>query len=226
MDNKSFIIIIMKNHSDFPIPSCNGACCRNAAAADDDDGDGVRPNQCQTQLLWKPWPTEALSMAKLALELTRQEWSRTGLGKMRLRAAVETTTPSASASSISTSTSIRPSGDGGATSSMTAATPSAGERCGGNEDGKRNDDESILKTIVDRIVALLLIRLVALVASRLGNNAILLGDNSNNNNSNITCEYKDSACGRRRQRGKIYSDYSTTTICKSALQLSSLDGGY
>lgn len=154
-------------------------------------------------------------MAKIALELTRQEWSQTGLGLTRLKATAETTPTSSSPSSN------RLSAGAGASS----ATAKIEEERGGVDVNCRDDDddENTLKTIVDRIVALLLIRIVALVASRLGNGRRSFVDNGHNN----ICMGNNSTC-RGERREKIYSDYSTTTICKTALQSSSdnldLDG--
>ncbi|KAL7438881.1 hypothetical protein ACHAXH_006059 [Discostella pseudostelligera] len=186
--------------------NCNGACRRNDMAyGGDDDDSGDDQSQPQIQL-WQPWPAEALSMAKIALKLTQQEWSQTGLGLTRLKTTAETTPTSSSPSSNRVST--------GTEASSTTATI-AGER-GGVDDNCRDDDENTLNTIVDRIVALLLIRIVALVASRLGNGRRSLDGNEHNN----ICMGNSSTC-RGKRREKIYSDYSTTTICKTALHSSS-----
>ena len=93
---------------------------------------------------WRPWPSDALSMARTALDLTQAPWPATG---------------------------------------RTACTPAV-------------DD------IVDRIVSLLLIRMVALSVSRSGNR---MGCGSLNGNSKSSAERR------------MYADYSTTTICRSTL---------
>jgi len=95
---------------------------------------------------WRPWPSDALSMARTALDLTQTPWPATG---------------------------------------RTACSPAV-------------DD------IVNRIVSLLLIRMVALSVSRSGNRMSCGSLNGNGNNK--------SSAERR-----MYADYSTTTICRSTL---------
>ena len=119
--------------------------------------------------VWQSWPPEALTMARTALELTRQDWSLTGQSTPNYKH------------------------------------PTLLEM--GNEVGRSD--------IVDKMVSLLFIRIVALVTRRLGNTVPGTGYPSPAEKAaGITDDERD-----RPKRQKIYMDYSTTTICKAALQL-------
>eukprot|EP00574_Skeletonema_japonicum_P005185 CAMPEP_0201717852 /NCGR_PEP_ID=MMETSP0593-20130828/3532_1 /ASSEMBLY_ACC=CAM_ASM_000672 /TAXON_ID=267983 /ORGANISM="Skeletonema japonicum, Strain CCMP2506" /LENGTH=499 /DNA_ID=CAMNT_0048208027 /DNA_START=168 /DNA_END=1663 /DNA_ORIENTATION=- len=167
---------------------------------------------------WQPWPDSALSMARTALSLTSQDWSLTGRGPGHpsippfLAAAAAATTPS----------------------KMTATT------------------NSIVDEVTERMVSLLLIRIVALVTCRLGNLAVQTSttksDGTNNNDttkggvdgSNINNGHRNhrrasndssktgSSSGgggyHRRLKDKMYMDYSTSTICRSALKTAREEG--
>lgn len=90
-------------------------------------------------------------------------------------------------------------------------------------------DKVGVEEIVERMVALLLIRMVALVTCRLGNYGpqYMIPDNNGNSGSkggdNINISKggnnSSSSSSNGGKRHKIYSDYSTTTICKAALHL-------
>ncbi len=166
---------------------------------------------------WQPWPDSALSMARTALSLTSQDWSLTGRGPGHpsippFLAAAAATTPS----------------------KMTATT------------------NSIVDEVTERMVSLLLIRIVALVTCRLGNLAVQTsttksdgtnndttnkggGDGSSINNghrnhrraSNDSSKTGSSSGGggyHRRLKDKMYMDYSTSTICRSALKTAREEG--
>jgi hypothetical protein len=78
-------------------------------------------------------------------------------------------------------------------------------------DGK---DEEITK----RMVALLFIRMVALVTCNLGNVYPTSFNNINNGSFNISFNSSSRPIGRAKK--KIYEDYSTSTICKTVLRQS------
>ena len=97
---------------------------------------------------WRPWPSDALSMARTALDVTRTPWPATG----------------------------------------------------------RTPCPPAIDDIVDKIVSLLLIRMVALSVSRSGNRmrGSTTGGGTGNNGGKAPAE-------------RMYADYSTTTICRSTL---------
>eukprot|EP00985_Skeletonema_marinoi_P016180 scaffold8637_cov130-Skeletonema_marinoi.AAC.1 len=153
---------------------------------------------------WQPWPPSALSMARTALSLTTQPWAQTGRG------------PVSGHPSIGSPPSFISSGS-------TAA----------------NNNNSIVDEITERMVSLLLIRIVALVTCRLGNMAVQQTNNNNNgddtnntghrnhrraSNESTTSSKNDSGGGYRRMKDKMYVDYSTSTICRSALKTAKGEG--
>eukprot|EP00577_Skeletonema_sp_RCC1716_P014005 CAMPEP_0113420604 /NCGR_PEP_ID=MMETSP0013_2-20120614/27418_1 /TAXON_ID=2843 ORGANISM="Skeletonema costatum, Strain 1716" /NCGR_SAMPLE_ID=MMETSP0013_2 /ASSEMBLY_ACC=CAM_ASM_000158 /LENGTH=493 /DNA_ID=CAMNT_0000308097 /DNA_START=185 /DNA_END=1662 /DNA_ORIENTATION=+ /assembly_acc=CAM_ASM_000158 len=155
---------------------------------------------------WQPWPPSALSMARTALSLTTQPWAQTGRG------------PVSGHPSILSPPSFISSG------STTA-----------------NNNNSIVDEITERMVSLLLIRIVALVTCRLGNMAVQQTNNNNNSggdnnkdnghhnhrrasNESATSSKNDSGGGYRRMKDKMYVDYSTSTICRSALKTAKGEG--
>eukprot|EP00984_Skeletonema_dohrnii_P037303 scaffold39242_cov144-Skeletonema_dohrnii-CCMP3373.AAC.1 len=157
---------------------------------------------------WQPWPTTALSMARTALSLTTQPWAQTGRGPVSGHPSI-----------------LSPPSFINAASASTAA----------------NNNNSIVDEITERMVSLLLIRIVALVTCRLGNMAVQQtnnnngGDNNNNkdnghgnhrraSNESSTSSKTGSGGGYRRMKDKMYVDYSTSTICRSALKTAKEEG--
>ena len=142
-------------------------------------------------------------MARTALSLTSQDWSLTGRGPGH---------PSI----------LAPPSFGGNNSSATSTT----------------NNNSIVDEVTERMVSLLLIRIVALVTCRLGNLAVQSLDTTNNTKDNgqqppqprsyrrASIESSNSSKtgssgaggGYRRLKDKMYMDYSTSTICRSALK--------
>ncbi|KAK1738499.1 3',5'-cyclic nucleotide phosphodiesterase [Skeletonema marinoi] len=156
---------------------------------------------------WQPWPPSALSMARTALSLTTQPWAQTGRGPV-----------SGHPSILSPPSFI----SNAASASSTA-----------------NNNNSIVDEITERMVSLLLIRIVALVTCRLGNMAVQQtnnnsGDDDNKDNGHrnhrrasnesTTSSKNDSGGGYRRMKDKMYVDYSTSTICRSALKTAKEEG--
>jgi hypothetical protein len=122
------------------------------------------------------WPQHAIELAKVAYELTSQEWALTGQGKLH-----------------PTISSIAQVSHGGF-----------------NGSANRGEYSNVVDEIAQRMVALLFIRLVALLTCRLGN------------------RYEDDGLetvgrSRRRQLKKVYADYSTSTICRTVLTHSKQD---
>ena len=172
---------------------------------------------------WQPWPPTALSMAHTALTLTSQEWSLTGHGSHH----PSVSTNNYNSSNITNAASL-----------------------------------TIVDEVTERMVSLLLVRVVALVSCRLGNTAVqhsidnnTTNNNNNNNNegerstSNVTvtgrrASHESSTSSKtgtsqtttttnnsgtnnstvgvggyyRRMKDKMYADFSTSTICRSALK--------
>eukprot|EP00984_Skeletonema_dohrnii_P030775 scaffold22529_cov71-Skeletonema_dohrnii-CCMP3373.AAC.1 len=154
---------------------------------------------------WQPWPTTALSMARTALSLTTQPWAQTGRGPVSGHPSI--LSPPSFISNAASATA--------------------------------NNSNSIVDEITERMVSLLLIRIVALVTCRLGNMAVQQtnnnngGDNNNNKDNNGGGNHRRASNesstssktgGYRGMKDKMYVDYSTSTICRSALKTAKEEG--
>jgi len=163
---------------------------------------------------WQPWPEEALTMARTALDLTRQDWSLTGQ-------TIFSPSPTPSSTTSQQQQNIN-SGGPPILPHNIYNHPTLSDL--GNKVGREE--------IVERMVSLLFVRIVALVTCRLGNTVPRSSTSSPNNIgghsawdnteslvNNDKGEGKATKNSLKKRRQKIYTDYSTTTICKAALQL-------